>query len=249
MFSDDIRDVVKGHVFYMDDLGFVNGGKGKEEELKKAIICPAWANTPNQVINYLSCHDNYTLWDRFIVSNSNETTEQRLRMNRLAAGILFTAQGIPFFLNGEEFARTKTAKEGEAPVENSYCSPLSINVISYDRAEKYSDLRDYYKGLISLRKHHKAFRLDTIEQIHKSVHFIDDVPEGVVTYTIETPDENVFVAYNSCKNKISIKLPDNASGNGWNVLADDKHAGSTVLFTIKNQASIPEVSCLIAVSK
>ena len=249
MFSDDIRDVVKGHVFYMDDLGFVNGGKGKEEELKKAIICPAWANTPNQVINYLSCHDNYTLWDRFIVSNSNETTEQRLRMNRLAAGILFTAQGIPFFLNGEEFARTKTAKEGEAPVENSYCSPLSINVISYDRAEKYSDLRDYYKGLISLRKHHKAFRLDTIEQIHKSVHFIDDVPEGVVAYTIETPNENVFVAYNSCKNKISIKLPDNASGNGWNVLADDKHAGSTVLYTIKNQASIPEVSCLIAVSK
>ena len=58
MFSDDIRDVVKGHVFYMDELGFVNGAADRGEELKKAVTCAEWAKSPMQSINYLSCHDN-----------------------------------------------------------------------------------------------------------------------------------------------------------------------------------------------
>ena len=73
-------------------------------------------------------------------------------MNKLAAAILFTAQGIPFFLHGEEFARTKISEADGAPVENSYCSPLSVNAIDYDRAEQFSDLKAYYKGLIALRR-------------------------------------------------------------------------------------------------
>ena len=141
MFSDDIRDVVKGHVFYMDELGFVNGAADRGEELKRAVTCAKWAKSPMQSINYLSCHDNYTLWDRFIISNSHESEEMRIRMNKLAAAILFTAQGIPFFLHGEEFARTKISEADGAPVENSYCSPLSVNAIDYDRAEQFSDLK------------------------------------------------------------------------------------------------------------
>ena len=115
-----------------------------------------------QSINYLSCHDNYTLWDRFIISNSHESEEMRIRMNKLAAAILFTAQGIPFFLHGEEFARTKISEADGAPVENSYCSPLSVNAIDYDRAEQFSDLKAYYKGLIALRRAHKSLNLQML---------------------------------------------------------------------------------------
>lgn len=245
MFSDDIRDVVKGHVFYMDELGFVNGATDRSDELKQAVVCPRWAKSPMQSINYLSCHDNYTLWDRFIISNSHESEELRIRMNKLAASILFTAQGIPFFLHGEEFARTKISEADGAPIENSYCSPLSVNAIDYDRAEQFAELRAYYKGLIALRRAHKAFYLDTVDEIKKSVHFLDDMPDGVVAYTIDTETEKVFVAYNAGKNKITIKLSDAL----WEVLADESAAGDKALYTIKDQAIIPAVSCLVAVCK
>lgn len=245
MFSDDIRDAVKGHVFYMDELGFVNGAADRGEELKQAVTCAKWAKSPMQSINYLSCHDNYTLWDRFIISNSHESEEMRIRMNKLAAAILFTAQGIPFFLHGEEFARTKISEADGAPVENSYCSPLSVNAIDYDRAEQFSDLKAYYKGLIALRRAHKSFYLDTVDEIKKSVHFMDDMPDGVVAYTIDSDTEKVFVAYNAGKNKITIKLADAL----WEVLADESSAGDKALYTIKDQAIIPGVSCLVAVSK
>lgn len=245
MFSDDIRDAVKGHVFYMDELGFVNGAADRGEELKQAVTCAKWAKSPMQSINYLSCHDNYTLWDRFIISNSHESEEMRIRMNKLAAAILFTAQGIPFFLHGEEFARTKISEADGAPVENSYCSPLSVNAIDYDRAEQFSDLKAYYKGLIALRRAHKSFYLDTVDEINKSVHFMDDMPDGVVAYTIDSDTEKVFVAYNAGKNKITIKLADAL----WEVLADESSAGDKALYTIKDQAIIPGVSCLVAVSK
>ena len=245
MFSDDIRDAVKGHVFYMDELGFVNGAADRGEELKRAVTCAKWVKSPMQSINYLSCHDNYTLWDRFIISNSHESEEMRIRMNKLAAAILFTAQGIPFFLHGEEFARTKISEADGAPVENSYCSPLSVNAIDYDRAEQFSDLKAYYKGLIALRRAHKSFYLDTVDEIKKSIHFMDDMPDGVVAYTIDNDTEKVFVAYNAGKNKITIKLADAL----WEVLADEASAGDKALYTIKDQAIIPGVSCLVAVSK
>ena len=132
-----------------------------------------------------------------------------------------------------------------APVENSYCSPLSVNAIDYDRAEQFSDLKAYYKGLITLRRAHKSFYLDTVDEIKKSVHFMDDMPDGVVAYTIDSDTEKVFVAYNAGKNKIAIKLADAL----WEVLADESSAGDKALYTIKDQAIIPGVSCLVAVSK
>ncbi len=248
MFSDDIRDAIKGHVFYMDDLGFANGGTDKEAKLKQAIMCPEWADNPGQSINYLSCHDNYTLWDRFLISNTNESESMRLRMNRLAAAILFSSQGIPFFLMGEEFARTKPSDEDGTPVENSYNSSLHVNSIKYDRIEKFNSLREYYKGLIAMRKAHKAFRLDTIEQIHDAVHFIDDIPKGVIAYTIDTEDECIYVLFNSTRNEIQIKLPQKSDKKSdWKVIVDGESAGTDVLYILKDQATIPKVSCLIAV--
>ena len=79
----------------------------------------------------------------------------------------------------------------------------------------------------------------------KSVHFMDDMPDGVIAYTIDNDTEKVFVAYNAGKNKITIKLADAL----WEVLADESSAGDKALYTIKDQAIIPGVSCLVAVSK
>lgn len=245
MFSDDIRDTVKGHVFYMDEPGFVNGADGKEDDIRQSVICFPWAKEPYQSINYLSCHDNYTLWDRLIVSNSDSSVEERIRMNKLAAAILFTAQGIPFFLMGEEFARTKPVLGTDTLAENSYNLPLYTNSIKYDRAEKFKDLREYYKGLIAMRKGHKAFRLDTKKQIRTAVKFID-TEEKVVAYTINTEKEDVFVVYNANGHDISLNLPDSRN---WDVYVDDTVSQNKPVKTIKDQTKINRLSCLVAISK
>ena len=110
MFSDDIRDAVKGHVFELDRLGFANGADNMEEKIREVVVGCEWAKEPYQSINYLSCHDNNTLWDRLHVSGPDKTDEEILRMNKLAASILFTAQGIPFFLMGEVVECDATSK-------------------------------------------------------------------------------------------------------------------------------------------
>ena len=151
---------------------------------------------------------------------------------------------------GEEFARTKPSDDEGKPVENSYNSSVTVNSIKYDRAKDFSELRDYYKGLIRMRKAHKAFRLDSIDQIHQAVSLIDDVPDNVVAYTIRMPDEEIFIVFNANRNKISIEFPDAGDENSiWHVIVDAKRAGDKSLYTLKNQAIIPEVSCLIAVKK
>ena len=115
MFSDDIRDMVRGHVFYNKDCGYVSG----KEKMKVAVrYCAAggvwhpqvdyaaytyaaggtWTDTPEKVINYVSCHDNLTLWDKLQISRPDCDAGVRLAMNRLAAAMVFTAQGVPFFL-------------------------------------------------------------------------------------------------------------------------------------------------------
>eukprot|EP00831_Metopus_contortus_P003252 TRINITY_DN1120_c0_g1_i1.p1 TRINITY_DN1120_c0_g1~~TRINITY_DN1120_c0_g1_i1.p1 ORF type:complete len:576 (-),score=83.60 TRINITY_DN1120_c0_g1_i1:44-1771(-) len=127
-FSDDTRDGIKGHVFNVNERGFVNGRSGLEDTIKFCIVGAtgqkginydrviyshwSWANEPYQCINYISAHDNYTLWDKFAVANQDSTLKQRISMNKLAAAIILTSQGMPFFQAGEEFLRTKKNDDG-----------------------------------------------------------------------------------------------------------------------------------------
>ena len=154
-FCDDTRDAVKGSHMSRDALGFVNGGGVQLDRLCRCIA--AWAGqhgpfqTPNQTITYLSCHDDWTLWDKLVGAMDKKQNyagyqKEILRANRMAAAILFGCQGRPFFLAGEEFGRTKLG------VKNSYCSDSRINQLDWTRAWKNKDLVDYYRGLIALRQ-------------------------------------------------------------------------------------------------
>lgn len=246
MFSDDIRDAVKGHVFELDRLGFANGADNMEEKIREVVVGCEWAKEPYQSINYLSCHDNNTLWDRLHVSGPDKTDEEILRMNKLAASILFTAQGIPFFLMGEEFARTKPIEGTDEVSENSYNLPLYTNSIKYDRAIEFKDLREYYKGLMELRTAHKGFKLTTAEEIKSAVNFCDIEAERVVSYVITTKSEDIFVVYNASDREYVATLPDSRD---WDVLVDENKSGNECIKKVNNQTKIPAVSCLVAIAK
>lgn len=203
VFSDDIRDAIKGHYSNAADRGFATGKPGNEETVKIGIVAStahpqvdytkgnnskfAYALAPTQIINYVSCHDDLTLTDKLHKSMTDASEEDMLRAARLAQTIVFTSQGTPFMFAGEEVFRNKKG------VHNSYKSPDSINAIDWSYKNKYADHFNYYRELIKLRKSHPAFRMTTTEQVAK--HLVFD--------KVDVP------------NLISYSLKDNANGDQW----------------------------------
>lgn len=206
VFSDDIRDAVKGHYTNADDRGFATGKPGNEETVKIGIVAAtphpqvdfkkgnnskfAYAMSPEMIVNYVSCHDDLTLTDKLRRSMAGEPEENMLEAAKLAQTIVFTSQGTPFMFAGEEVFRDKKG------VHNSYKSPDSINAIDWSQKAKYHDLFDYYKGLIKLRKSHPAFRMTTAADIAKHLKF-DKIDSK------KTP------------NLISYSLTNHANGDEW----------------------------------
>jgi pullulanase len=222
VFSDDMRDALKGGWNNHNEQGFVSGRLGQEETIKFGIVAATqhpqidyascnmshvpWAKEPYQCLNYNECHDNHTLWDRFLNSNPNDDDATKTKMHRLAQTIVFTSQGIPFMQAGAEFMRTKKN------VENSFNHPDEINRIDWDRKMAFIGSHDYYKSVISMRKAHPAFRMSSTKLIAQHLVFQADMPLGCIAYTlngkaVEDPWGTIFVVYNSNRSDMNIQLP------------------------------------------
>ena len=193
VFSDELRDGIKGSVFDAASTGFVSNNQGMEESVKFGIVAAcehpqvnyskvnyskvAYAKSPGSIINYADCHDNHTLWDKLTISAATATTQQRIAMHKLALSIVLTSQGIPFLHAGTEFLRSKKG------IENSYNSPDSINAIDWSLKTKNREVFSYVQQLIKMRKEHPAFTLQTAAQIKDNLRFFETVP-GVIGYQI-----------------------------------------------------------------
>lgn len=194
VFSDDIRDGIKGSVFDHKDKGFASGKPGMEASIKFGVVAATdhpqidyskvnyskkpYAEAPYQTISYAECHDNHVLWDKLAISVNESSIEERKQMHKLALAIVLTSQGISFLHAGTEFLRTKMG------VENSYESPDSINAIDWNLKSSNKDVFDFVKQLIVLRKGHPAFRMPNAKLIRENIHFIEGLEEGLVGYTI-----------------------------------------------------------------
>ncbi len=206
VFSDDLRDAVKGHYTDAADRGFATGKPGLEETVKIGIVAAtnhpqvdyskgnnskfAYAGSPEMIVNYVSCHDDLCLTDKLKKSMAGEPEKSMLDAAKLAQTIVFTSQGTPFMFAGEEVFRDKKG------VHNSYKSPDSINAIDWSNKAKYRDQFDYYRNLIELRKAHPAFRMNNAKDIAKHLVF-DNID------SVRTP------------NLISYTLKDHANGDEW----------------------------------
>ena len=157
VFNDAIRDGLKGSVFNAKDRGYISGIISKNTAgqvvfgltggMKNTMV--SWSVPDNGVINYMACHDNHTLYDRLTVSCSVDSEEERLKMNRFGISIIMIGKGIPFFLAGEEMLRSKGGDS------NSYKSSDEVNNIRWDDLTAGSanmEMRNFYRGLIALRK-------------------------------------------------------------------------------------------------
>lgn len=232
VFSDDIRDAVKGHYSNAADRGFATGKPGNEETVKIGIVAStahpqvdyskgnnsrfAYASAPTQIINYVSCHDDLTLTDKLAKSMPEASEAERQRAARLAQTIVFTSQGTPFMFAGEEVFRDKKG------VHNSYKSPDSINAIDWSLKHDNAQQYNYYRELIRLRKEHPAFRMTTAEQIAKHLVFDKTTDENVISYTLKDHAngdkwKEIKVIFNGNPKAMDVKV---AKGN-WIVIAED----------------------------
>jgi len=194
MFNDDFRDAMKGHWGDPHSLGFASGQTLNEESVKYGIVGAtfhpqivynyvastkwAWSLSPSQSINYISCHDNYTFYDKLKMAHPKARLQKLARMACLAGAVLLTSQGIPFLHAGVEMLGTKRGNG------NSYKSGDEINQIDWSRKALFSYVTDFYKKLIAIRKNHPAFRMPTTAMIHEHLKFSSHYMTGVVAYEI-----------------------------------------------------------------
>ena len=264
-FSDDIRDGIKGSVFDAQDKGFISGKDGMEESVKFGIVCAtphpqvmtfkndkgskSWAAQPGQSINYVSCHDNLTFWDKLAISNADDSEETRIQMNKLGSAIILTSQGVPFFQAGEELLRSKPSATVEGGFdENSYTSPDSTNSIKWAEKAKVLDTYDYYKGLIAFRKAHSALRMTTAADIQSNLVFMSGLDANVIGYTIANnangdTAEKITVLLNGNKNAVEVALP----AGTWEICVNDKTAGTASVGTAQGTVSVPGISAMVLV--
>ncbi len=224
VFSDDLRDGIKGSVFEHEDKGFASGKPGMEESIKFGIVASCkhpqvdyskvnyskspYAAQPYQTVSYAECHDNHVLWDKLGISAKDATEEERINMHKLALSIVLTSQGICFLHAGTEFLRSKKG------VENSFESPDSINAIDWDQKTEHKEVFVYVKALVKMRKEHPAFRMMTTNQLVKSINFDNGIqtPPGMISYSINGSFSNdkwkrVFVVFWGQSVKSLIPLP------------------------------------------
>ena len=220
-FSDELRDALRGP--FSDDtmagwLGRQNETESVKYGIAGAITHPQvdmskvnyakepWALEPTQMISYVSCHDDMCLVDRLKASIPGITTDELIRLDLLAQTAVFTSQGVPFMLSGEELLRDKKG------VHNSFESPDEINHLDWSNKAKYPQVFDYYKSLIALRQHHPAFRLGNADLVRKHLEFLD-MPEGLIAYRLKNyagRDDwrDIIVILNAGKTDQEVTIPE-----------------------------------------
>ncbi len=224
MFSDDIRDSIKGSVFELDEPGFVNGGEDFETSICDCLLGKYNKDVngnfdvaePSRIISYVSSHDNQTLFDK--LSETTKDKEKLIKQYKLAAGIYLTMQGRPFMLSGEDFGRTKGGNE------NSFDSPIEVNRVDWMCSLQNAELSEYYRGLIALRKCIPGL-CDKDKGAQKRIEILY-ARDGVVSFFVNNKEseisrwKRILVVYNSSNRDFCVgTLVDSA--RKWELLVNE----------------------------
>jgi len=231
-FCDDMRDGLKGSPFNPYSHGFISGLTLREEKIKFSItgaIChpqifydyvdssrQPWANSPAQCINYVSCHDNYTLFDKLQYSCPEASIMEIDKMTRLAIGIILTSQGVPFLHAGIEMHRSKGGHH------DSYRSPDEINQIEWGKKSESLELFSFTKKCIELRRQHPAFRMIDSDMVREKLSFSQKYIPGVVAYELKDHAngdswKTILLLFNGNNYSIEFDIPEKS----WLLIAQN----------------------------
>lgn len=191
---------------------FIKGDFGQISELLKRIfgspdIFKRNKRSPYSSINFVSCHDGFTLYDLVSyntkhnlnngennrdgenhnnsynwgeegVTHNPEIISLRKKLMKNFFLILMISQGVPMFLMGDELGRTQYGNN------NAYCQNNRSTWLDWDRGKKYGDIFHFVKNMINLRKSYSIFRKESYwecDDCHKN----DVIVHGV---KLNSPD-------------------------------------------------------------
>ena len=247
VFNDAIRDGLKGSVFEALGKGYINGAAASNVSKVQFGINGgsgtgvSWKVPGAAVINYMSAHDNNTLWDKLAMANADATVEQRLAMNRLGAVILMISKGTPFWQAGEEMLRSKPDGKGGFD-ENSYSSSDEVNNIVWNALAPNSDalrMMSYYQGLIAMRKEYEIFR--GAEDV--TITFTN-LSGGAMSCLFENgKGQKALVVLNPSETALTYALD-----GTWNLVADGTMAGTAVLAEESGSVTVDACSAKVYVN-
>lgn len=286
VFDDILRDGLKGGVFDIAERGFMTGLKGREAAVyvgaaggtnvytKYSILQKSsFALNPTQNVNYISAHDNSTLWDKMNASVPASTDAESVKaMYRMAAASVLTSQGASFFLAGEEMLRSKpttatfnkdtgmyeNSEYDNRPYawntdpeyifsDNSYKSPDSVNAVNWDLLDENRETVDFYKGMIAVKKSYPQFRISSRSVLKQNLFFIDGTNgDGIASYMVKDPDSMSFavVLFNTNTSARQVTVPQGE----YDVIVNGQHASTQALSVFKGSTvTVESLSTLIMV--
>lgn len=251
-FNDSIRDCLRGSVFTLGAPGFVTGATGIGDRLEACFRgLPGWCTDPAQTVNYVSCHDNNTLFDRITLAAPNRPLADRIRMNHLAAAFCILSQGVPFLQAGEELLRSKPDGHG-GYIANSYCAPDSVNAIKWSLLDEqlYQKAARYYAGLIALRRAHPALRMRTLFDILSNLLPVVCTHPNIGAFLLrgDAPGETadaLYIIFSAANTAEVLPLP----AGDWELCVDGDRAGTEPLAVCCGSVTVPPISAMVLVRR
>jgi len=264
-FNARFRDVLKGELHNRDVKGYLLNGfrPGEDIEDLECILSGTSSGkhptykSPKHSINFLEVHDNYSFNDytriglnlvreEDVINNPSEFTKlnrQQMKINKLGALFLFTAQGIPLMHQGQEWARSRIVAKTNAPDSNvgkidnnSYNKDNETNWVDWDQLKINEKLIDYYKDLIKIRKLYPQFRYADPSKVS-----FERYSDRSLGYFV---DEEVAVIFNgNYENMINIKMPEGK----WKLILDENGLDANGIKIIEGELSVDQGSGIILV--
>ena len=266
-FCDEIRDGLRGSWSDNDEGAFLIGNDGNEESVKFGIVgainhpgvdysrvnysTSPWAEQPQEMISYVSCHDDMCLADRVkttLKHKAEKTKNKKLyspealvRLQKLAETTVLTSQGVPFIWCGDEIMRDKKG------VHNSFSSPDSINMIPWTLKTEHKDVFDYVSQLIKIRKAHPAFRMGDAEKVRENLAFLPVKQSNVIAWKLNGEAvgdtwKEIIIILNSNVKAIKQTIP---AGTYTVVCANGKADGNGLSQVKGKTVSVPAQSAVI----
>jgi pullulanase len=182
-----------------------------------------YASAPGEVVNYVENHDNMTLFDINVLKLPLATSmADRARVQILAAAINAFSQGIAYWHAGIEGLRSKSLDRNSFDSgdwfnridwtfrDNGFGSglppqpdngkdwpllrPLLANPALKPDAETIRWTRDAFLDLLRIRGSSSLFRLRTVEEVSKRLHFLNTGPDQIATLIVEHLDGHGLAA-------------------------------------------------------
>jgi pullulanase len=261
VFNDNFRNAITGGVFDILEGGLMQGQTGVIAQIKAGLIgsIDDFTLEPGESTNYATSHDNFLLWDRIDLRNRKydqkwDVATQKA-MQKMAAALVLTAQGLAFISGGEEFCRSK---QGDTPadphnipdwIHNSYNAGDFPNAFDWNRLITFSDVNTYYQGMIKIRLEHPVFRLASAAEVRSSLTFLPlEESKNLVGFVLDGSKvagetwRKIVVIFNGSFEDQEVKLPK----GDWIVVArGDMIATVAIGKPTRGTITLPRLSTLI----